>query len=93
MNAVERLKVGALVALRLPDIAWGMRTVRNLCWRMENNRTAPLTPQEKFLLDSACWHYRNLLGGLVSFALPQQEPKLVDYVAAHPKIRPQERLL
>ncbi|HRD65695.1 MAG TPA: hypothetical protein PKY50_06020 [Candidatus Competibacter sp.] len=93
MNAVEREKVGALLALKLPSFAWGMQIVKNLSWRLENNPAAPLTPKEKHLLDLCCWHYRNKLGGLVAFALPQQEPILAHYVPASPMLHPQERLL
>lgn len=93
MNATERAKTAALAALRLPDFAYGAYLIRNLRWRVAHNAAAPLSSKEKWLLDLACWRYRNKLGGVVSFALPDSEPQQRDYLAAHPKLKPQERLL
>lgn len=92
MNATERAKVLALAQIRMPEFGYGGRLVINLRWRLDNNPTAPLSPKEKHLLDLCCWHYRNRLGGVVEFDLPQQEPNLVDYVRADPKRKAQERM-
>jgi hypothetical protein len=92
MNATERAKVLALSQIRMPDFGYGARLILNLKWRMQNNATAPLSPNEKHLLDLCCWHYRNRLGGVVDFDLPQSEPRLVDYVRPDPKLAVQERM-
>ncbi len=92
MNATERAKVRALAQIRMPEFGYGARLILNLQWRMGNNPTAPLSAKEKYLLDLCCWHYRNRLGGVVEFDLPQQEPRRVDYARADPKLTVQERM-
>lgn len=91
MTADESAKVLALQEhVRVPEFAYGARLVRNLCWRMKYNPGAPLSPVEKWLLDQCCWHYRNKLGGLVTFDLPESKPALTDYLprSAAPQQRP-----
>lgn len=92
MNATERAKVRALEQVRMPEFGYGAKLVRNLRWRIDNNPAAPVSAREKYLLDLCCWHYRNRLGGVVDFDLPQSEPRLADYVRADPKLAVQERM-
>lgn len=81
MTAEERAKILALERyVRVPDFGYGATLIRNLGWRMCHNPAAPCSPKERWLLDLCCWHYRNKLGGLVAFDLPEREPALVDYV-------------
>ncbi len=89
MTADERAKAAALFwHVRVPAFGWGASLIKNLNWRLRNNPQAPLTPKEKYLLDLAVWHYRNKLGGIVPFALPEREPQRADYFPAPP---PQEQ--
>lgn len=91
MNATERDKVAALALLRIPDIGFGSRLVKNLRWRVEHEPDAPLSRKEKYLLEMCCWHYRKALGGTVNFALPTQPPQMADYLPT--RIEQQSRLL
>lgn len=93
MNATERAKVTALARLRIPNFGHSAQIIKNLRWRVENNPTAVLATREKYLLDLACWHYRNQLGGLVTFDLPTDKPQLADYQRTHPVMGLQDRLL
>ncbi len=93
MNATERAKVAALAAVRIPDFGYGSKLIRNLLWRRDKNPTAPLSANEKYLLDLMCWHYRNKLGGLVPFDLPLSEPRRADYTRSDAGGAVQERLL
>lgn len=80
MNATERAKVEALSRLvKIPDWGYGAVLVKNLRWRLEREPAAPLSPQERYLLELCCWHYRRKLGGLVAFPLPKAEPDRNDY--------------
>lgn len=79
MNATERAKVKALGTLRIPEFGHSARLIKNLRWRIDHAPEHPLTPHEKYLLDLACWRYRNSLGGVVDFDLPAQEPASSDY--------------
>lgn len=94
MNNIEKSKLQALIDhVRMPDFGYGARLIRNLTWRLKHNPTAALSAQEKYQLDQCCYHYRNKLGGLVSFPIPDSPPVLSDYVQTHPKYLVQERLL
>jgi hypothetical protein len=94
MNQIEQAKLSALLHhVRMPDFGYGARLIKNLSWRLKHNPTATLSPQEKYQLDLCCYHYRNQLGGLVSFPVPDTQPLLSDYVTVQPKYRIQERLL
>ena len=64
---------------------------RNLIWRLQNEPTAPLSPNEKYLLELCCWHYRKQLGGLVEFELPASQPQRGDYLPERADL--QDRLL
>lgn len=93
MTTEERAKAAALfLHVRVPDHAWGANLIKNMNWRLRNNPHAPLTPKEKYLLDLAIWHYRNKLGGIVTFELPTREPVAADYYPSQDS-RPQGALL
>lgn len=94
MTVDENAKVLALREhVRVPEFAYGARLIRNLFWRMKHNPSAPLSPVEKCLLDLCCWHYRNKLGGLVTFDLPESRPDLADYLPRPSAAPPQRSLL
>lgn len=94
MTDLERAKLQALIDyLRIPDFAYGAKLISNLSWRMGHESQAALSAREKYQLDLCCWHYRKKLGGLVSFALPTQEPVFVDYVARPSSTPPPQRSL
>lgn len=92
MNATERAKAQALARLRLPSFAYGVQVINNLRWRANHNPDAPLSPVEKYLLDLTCWHYRNKLGGVVDFELPDEPPQRIRYLPPAPT-HPQASLL
>ncbi|MER2529283.1 MAG: hypothetical protein ABTR07_15270 [Candidatus Competibacter denitrificans] len=93
MNYNEREKVTALVKLHIPDFGHSAKLIKNLLWRLDHNAGAPLSPKEKYLLDLACWHYRNRLGGLVMFDLPKAQPVLSSYQRSESSTVGQVRLL
>lgn len=92
MNAIERAKVKALRRLPIPRFSHSALLIRNLNWHLAKDPRHPLTRTQKYLLDLACWHYRNSLGGLVDFELPTTKPQRRDYLP-DPKQLAQERLL
>lgn len=91
MNATERAKVRALGKLRIPEFGHSALLIRNLQWQLTHDPKHPLTRSQKYLLDLACWRYRNSLGGLVDFELPIEEPMRRDYFP-DPGRKAQERL-
>ena len=91
MNATERAKVKALGKIILPKFGHSVPLIRNLQWQLIHDQKHPLTNRQKYLLDLACWRYRNLLGGLVDFELPTEEPMRSDYFP-DPGRKVQERL-
>lgn len=93
MNYNEREKVAALAKLRIPNFGHSAKLIKNLLWRLDHNAGTPLSPKEKYLLDLACWHYRNRLGGLVMFDLPAALPQLTDYQRLNASSTGQARLL
>ncbi len=91
MKAVEKAKIGALGELRIPAFAHFARLISNLCWLLGNDPSHTLTPEQRYLLDLACWHYRRSLGGVVDFDLPDEAPVRSRYVKRKRQV--QERLL
>lgn len=80
MTRLERAKVAALQQhVRIPEFGYGAVLLKNLRWRLEQDPKAPLSPQEQYLLEQCCWHYRRKLGGLVTFPLPDAPPERATY--------------
>jgi len=80
VTRLERAKITALHQhVRIPDFGYGAILLKNLRWRVQNDPQAPLSPQEQYLLEQCCWHYRRKLGGLVTFPLPDAPPERAAY--------------
>jgi len=83
MNATERNKAFALgfVAPGGPHADWERRMIRTLRFIARREAHKPLTPKQKFQLDSLIYRYRVQLSGRIwPFDLPDQPPIEEDYV-------------